>query len=135
MRTAPKEVREAGECRLPTSPCYLMRFEKDKGLQWIANARRDWRLSDGRPAVKAIAEAAGLNWQHMFKTRKAPTTPPDNKTMAHLVKLAAEAHSVPRPTAQARIFWFFDPDDARDVERLTTYLQPDEADVTELRAA
>lgn len=121
--------------QLPAKACYLLRVEPDKGLQWVASAKREWRLQDGHPALKEIAAAAGVTFQHMFKLRKAPAQAPGNRTMAGLVKIAAHAHAVPREAAQARIFWFFDPENPRDVERLTAYLQPDEADVAELRAA
>lgn len=123
MRTA-RPIREAAAAvdQLPTSPCFLMLPEAGKGLQWIASAKREWRLPDGKPAIEAIATAAGVNWQNAFKLKKSPVTPPANKTMARLVRLAASAHGVPRDAALKRLFWFFDPDDPSDVERLTSYL-------------
>lgn len=113
--------------RMPTSPCYLMRREADEGLQWVASAKREWRLADGKPAIKPLAAAVGVSFQNVYKIGEAPALPPANPTMARLVKIASAAHRVPRETAQARIFWFFDPDDPDDVERLAAYL----ADVDE----
>jgi len=110
--------------QLPASPCYLLRPELDKGLRWVASAKPEWQLQDGRPAIEAIADAAGLTGTHMFRLRKAPSMPPGNKVIASLVKIGSKAHRVPRETAHARLFWFFDPDNANDVARLTAYLQP-----------
>lgn len=121
MRTA-RPIEEAAGEQLPTSPCYLMLPEAGKGLQWIASAKREWRLPDGKPAIEAIASAAGVNWQNIFKLKRAPATPPANKTMARLVKAGAAAHGVPRHRAQELLFWFFDPEDPGDVDRLTSYL-------------
>lgn len=109
--------------RLPTSPCYLVCPEADKGLQWIASAKSEWRLPDGKPAIEAIAGDAGVNSANMFKLKKALTTPPANKTMARLVKIAASAHGVPLLDAQQFLFWFFDPENPQDVERLIAYLE------------
>lgn len=108
-----------------------MRPELDKGLYWIASAKCEWRLPDGKPAIEAIAVAAGVNWQNFFKLKKALATPPANKTIARLVKMASAAHGVSRRTAHERLVWFFDPDEPDDVERLTTYL----ADGAEVQGA
>lgn len=108
--------------RLPTSPCYLLSHEDGEGLNWTASAKREWRHTDGRPAVETIAEAAGVDWRNVFKLRANPTTPPSNPTMARLEKISASAHKVTRATARARLFWFFDPEDADDIARLTGYL-------------
>jgi len=99
-----------------------MRPEQDKGLHWIASAKREWRMPDGKPAIEAIAVAAGVNWQNFFKLKKALATPPANKTIARLVKVASAAHGVSRRTAHERLVWFFDPDEPDDVERLASYL-------------
>lgn len=119
--------------QLPTSPCYLMRPEPTAGLQWIASARPEWRRPDGKPAVDVIASAAGISWQNFFRLKKALTTPPANKTIARLVKTAAAAHRVARRTAHERLFWFFDPDDPDDVERLLSYLEDDAAEQVVVR--
>lgn len=108
--------------RLPSSPCYLLRFEEGFGLEWVAGVCRDWRLSDGRPALIPIALAAGVTGTHMFRLKKAPAMPPGNTTMAGLVKITAEAAGVSRRTAHERLFWFFDPADAGDVARLLAHL-------------
>lgn len=134
--TRMKATSSADHCsRLPTSPCYLVCFEQGTGLQWVASARREWRLPDGRPALEAIAHSAGVSGTHVFRLKKAPAMPPGNKTMARLVKIAAKAHGVSWLTAQSRIFWFFDPDNPSDVRRLTAHLQSDDLDAAELRAA
>lgn len=124
MRTA-DAIGRAGSLvdQLPTSPCYLMRPETNAGLHWIASAKCEWRQPDGKPAVEAIASAAGINWQNFFKLKKALATPPANKTIARLVKVGSSAHGVSRGAAHERLFWFFDPEDPGDVQRLMDYLQ------------
>ena len=133
MRTALLSTGPSPEdlSQLPTKPCYLIRVEPDQGLQWVASALRKWQLPDGRPDFRVIAPAAGVGFQHLFKLRKDPAQAPGNRTMAGLVRIAARAHGVSLKVAHERIFWFFDPDSPRDVERLLSYLQPAE----ELEAA
>lgn len=114
--------RVAESAQLPTSPCYLVQFETGKGLQWLASARHDWQLTDGRPAIIALADAAGISGTHLFRLKAAPATPPGNHTIARLVKLGAKVHRVAREVAEDRLFWFFDPERPADVERLRGYI-------------
>lgn len=111
-----------GTSPLPTWPCYLLRHEVDKGLEWLANAKAAWALADGRPALIAIGAAASISGTHMFRLKGSPATPPGNTAMARLIKLAARAHRVSRETALDQMFWFFDPEQAADVRRLNRYL-------------
>lgn len=111
--------------KLPTTPCYLLRPDADGGIQWIAAAKDQWRLPDGRPAIETIANAAGVTPAHMWRIKAAPATPPGNKLMAGLVNIAAQAHGTTRDDALARICWFFDPADRADVAQLEGYLAPE----------
>lgn len=125
MQVTPKTPHSAPACRsqLPLSPCYLVRCGSGEGLQWLAGAKGEWQLSDGRPAIAAIAEAAGVSGTHVFRLKAAPAMPPGNMTMARIVKIAAQAYGISQSTAQDQLFWLFDPDSPRDVRRLTGYMQ------------